>query len=165
MTTYSSSFSVFLFLSFPPGTPFTLLHNACQPPPFSLPSSGQALRLPGLLPGLLPQQVSSPLSTSSRPLSPPSLSSVSADPSHPLLVLLSAPPLHTPPACLRVSQGWRTRYRAWRCPRRTRWPEGRRHPEGCSHPPSVFSWLTGSPTDQSQNNQLTQYCCHSGGQL
>lgn len=155
------NFHLFLFsIFFSSGTAFTLLDNACQPPPFSLPSSGQALSLPLLL---LPQSSSS--SSSSRPVLSSSLFSASTDPALPLLVLLSAPHLHTPFACLRVSQGWRSRHRAWRFPRRTRWPEGRRQPEGCYHPSSVLSWLTSSSPNQSQTDQLTQYCCHPGGQL
>lgn len=143
------------------GTAFTLLHNACQPPPFSLLSSGQALRLPPLL-LLLPPSSSR---STCRPVIPSSLPSASADPALPLLVLLSAPPLRTPFARLRVSQGWRSRFRAWRFPGGTRRPEGRQQPEGCYHPSSILSWLTGSSPNQPQTDQLAQYRCHFGGQL
>lgn len=148
-----------LSVSLPPGTAFTLLRNACQPPPLSLLSSGQAPLLPLLL--LLPSSSSSTL----RPDTPTSLPSASVDPALPLLVLLSAPPLHTPPARLRVAQGRRSRYWTRRCSRGTGWPKGRCQPAGCRHPPSILSWPTGSPPNQPQTDQLTQHRCHPGGQL
>lgn len=148
-----------LFLSLfslPPGTAFTLLHNACQPPPFSLPSSGQAVDLPLLPPSSLP---------SSRPVILSPLSVPSADAAFPLSVLLSAPPLHCPLARLRVPQGRRSRNWAWRFPRGTRRPEGRQQPEGCSYPSALLPRLSSTSPHQSQVDQLTQHCCHPGGQL
>lgn len=143
--------------SFPVGTAFTLLHNACQPPPFSLPSSGQALGLPLLLP---PSSFSS-----SRPVIPSSLSKASADPAFPVFVLLSVPPLHCPLARLRVPQGRRSGNRAWRLPRGTRKPERRQQPEGCCYPSTLLPRLSSTTPHQSQVDQLSQYCCHPGGQL
>lgn len=141
-----------LFLS--AGSASTLLHHARQPPPLSLPSSGQAIRLPFLF---LPP---------SRPLDPSSLSQISADPALPLLVLLSAPPLRPPLSSLRVPPGWRSCHRARRrSPRGTRRSEGWHQPERGRITPSLPSWLAPHSPHQPQTDQLAQHRCHLGGQL
>lgn len=126
-----------LFFSFPTGTAFTLFHDACQPPPFSLPPPGQALGV-----------YLSSLFCFFRPVVPPSLSSASTDPSLPVLLPFFAPPLHRFVTGLRVSEGWRSRNRAWRFPRRTGRPQGWRRPAGCDHPSSVLSWLTSAASSR-----------------
>lgn len=154
------NFCWFLFFLLSSGTAFTLLNNACQPPPFSLPSSGQEFCLP-----LLPLSQSSTVSSSSGPAASSSLLASSGVPARPLLVPVPAPHLRPPPAGLRVSKGWRSGHRARRVPGRTRWTKGRRTSEGCCHPSSVLSWFTSSPPNYPQTDQLTQYRRHPGGQL
>lgn len=147
------------FVFSPLGTTFTLFNNACQPPPFSLPPSGQALCLL-----LLFHRSSSPSSSSKPPFSS-SLFSPTFNLALPVPGLLPAPHAQPPVSHLRVSQGWGSRDRTCGCPWWTRWPEGRWHPKGCCHPPTVLSWFTSSSSNQPQTDQLSEYRSHPGGQL
>lgn len=144
------------------GTAFTLLHNACQPPPFSLPSSGQACGLSFFL-------TSSSFSSSSfpcgGPLIPPFLLSTPANPACPLALRLSAPLLCTPIARLRVSETWGSWIRAWRFPRGPRRSERGQHTARSCHSSSVLSRIPSASTNQPQIDKFTQYCRHPSGQL
>lgn len=123
------------------GTTFTLLHNACQPPLVSLPSSGQA-------------------SASSTPAA-----AVPQEAARPVTVLVRAPGVGPAPAPLPVPPSWRPRLGTRRCPYRTGRPKRRSQPERSGHPASVLPRLCTVTSNQPQTHQLSQYRCHLGGEL